>query len=236
MFSCESDLTRESPQNLTKSNIITFVYNDMLYTSTYDEVDSTLKIDNEKVAELYFKLNELPNLATYLRQDGLIEYFDNSELAMNKIINTINNNYLRNNGYNPVITGKVSLYSNANLNGEVFYCPITLISGNILEAQFGSFVNDWDPTPIQKVNFNDKTTSCRVDANSVMNGIHIKECVLTLYENYNFKGKSIIFKSSTMPLQIYDLENYTLKKSGLFNHSKKWNRAASSLKIRFTTI
>lgn len=88
-----SDLELAQVENLTDGEQVTplretfdFTYNGESYSSPfYMENDTLMILEDEKVAAVYDRIQELPELATYVAPNGDIEYYDSyEELEINK--------------------------------------------------------------------------------------------------------------------------------------------------------
>ena len=88
-----SDLELAQVENLTNGEQVTplretfdFTYKGESYSSPfYMENDTLMILEDEKVAAVYDRIQELPELATYVAPNGDIEYYDSyEELEINK--------------------------------------------------------------------------------------------------------------------------------------------------------
>ena len=94
MFGCQnSDLELTPTENLQSNDQLIplretfdFTYNGKTYSSPfYMENDTIMILEDEEVAAVHNRLQELPDLATYVTPNGDIEYYDSyEELELNK--------------------------------------------------------------------------------------------------------------------------------------------------------
>ena len=94
MLGCQnSDLELVPTENLQSNDpfiplreTFDFTYNGKTYSSPfYMENDTLMILEDEEVAAVYNRLQELPELATYVASNGDIEYYNSyEELEMNK--------------------------------------------------------------------------------------------------------------------------------------------------------
>jgi hypothetical protein len=83
LFSCSNDDFNTQDEKPIKNDNFTFIYNNVKYSSPYHyDKDSTIILDDKETNELYTKLQNLPELASYIKDINIIEYFDNSEIAL----------------------------------------------------------------------------------------------------------------------------------------------------------
>lgn len=222
LVSCgNEDLIEGSESTISVKNL-EFIYNDITYSSPYTiEKDSILVIQDENVSALYEKLSNLPELATYVNENGVEEYFDNSEVALQQIINTSesNNLSLRVSGVN----GTINLFADRNYKGRIL--GFNFSDGGLAIPDFGVY------------NYHDVASSLAVWATGgYMQGAAI------LYEHGNYGGRSIIFTfqpwdniaHAPFTFRVPNLKEYIIRKPGLFNHSVSWEDFASSLKVKLS--
>ena len=94
MFGCQnSDLELTPTENIQRNDQLIplretfdFTYNGKTYSSPfYMENDTIMILEDEEVAAVHNRLQELPDLATYVTPNGDIEYYDSyEELELNK--------------------------------------------------------------------------------------------------------------------------------------------------------
>lgn len=229
LFSCQNEDGVEIPDNISNLKVVSFIYEGMTYSSTYKfDKDSLMVFDDSDVEALYARLDSLPQLATYIHSDGLIEYFDNSELAQAKMGgNSIDLNTPK---LRVSASGSISLFEHENMGGKSVNYSFEYSS---VAPYFGvsvPFLEKYYPIPsaVTYVNFNDMTSSFTVNL-----GGSYRQCNVTLYEDKNYGGKSLSFTFfyPNSPFKINNLGDYKIKNGSLFSHSKSWHDEASSLKV-----
>lgn len=237
LVSCENNVIDDNKTEIPESKVLEFIYQGNTYRSTYSVVNDTIMvIDNQEVANTYSELMNMSELATFVHDNGIEEYFENAEIALANLIPSTKEVELPELRYiSTIINGDVLFMDRANLQGQGMAFPISISSFNQLECKYGSMQNTWSGPPFTQYNFNDKPTSVKVSAttNPSIIGFNIRETVLTLYENCNYKGKSITFKSTGLNLQVNNLNDYKMQNAGLFQHSKTWDKRVSSFKVNF---
>lgn len=228
-ISCENEDEVGIPDNTPNLKSISFIYEGVTYSSTYEfDKDSLMVFDNNEVEVLYARLDSMPELATYVHSNGMVEYFDNSELAQAKMGgNSIDMNTPK---LRVSASGSISLFEHENMGGKsVGYSFVY----SAVAPYFGvsvPFLEKYYPIPaaVTYVNFNDMTSSFSVN----LSGAY-RQCNVTLYEHKNYGGKSLSFTFyyPNSPFKINNLGDYKIKNGSLFSHSKSWHDQASSLKV-----
>lgn len=81
IISCSNDEIVENAfrPETAKSETLTFIYKGVTYSSEYIIEDGVTIIKDEKVREVCENLQNLPDLCTFVKEDGNIEYFDSYE-------------------------------------------------------------------------------------------------------------------------------------------------------------
>ena len=221
-----SDLELAQVENLTDGEQVTplretfdFTYNGESYSSPfYMENDTLMILEDEKVAAVYDRIQELPELATYVTSDGEIKFYDSySDLQQNNI--EIDNNI------KPSLRGSndadLIVYQNANYNDrlEVAGRHAFYIQGSISIP---------DPSYYRM----DETISSFELVGSVIT-LH-STYRITFFRNKNYKAQSLSFdyKNGVYDnmwqyyyyVRVPNLKNYKVKK-GI-----TWNDRISSFK------
>lgn len=115
LFSCSNDDFSIQNEKSVKNENFTFIYNNVKHSSPYHyDQDSTMILDDNKTNDLYTKLQNLPDLATYIRDDiNTIEFFENYKEAIDIIKNrpTIRTSL-------PFTSFKLTLFSNRGYKGR----------------------------------------------------------------------------------------------------------------------
>lgn len=214
LVSCSSDdLINSTNTNddtlLTKK--ISFNYSGKYYSSTYQQVnDSFIILSDTKINDLYQRLNQLPNLATYVDKNGHITYYDSFDSYLKET--NINHAFL--NGNSKAMLGnqkyKITFYSNA-----YNYLIFNLSAGSYK-------IHD-----LNEYQFNDNILLIKVKTleKPITNTIS----QITLFRDNNFGGRSITFEfNKATSYQEIDLSEHLFDKSFL-STGKKWSRHVSSI-------
>lgn len=235
MFSCsnddfESDISSEINN---KVETISFIYNDKTYSSTFQYgSDSILIFNNNEFAELYENLNQLPNLATLVINDKLVEYFDNSDILKETLKSreeyTYNSelNTLRN-----LDSDKCPSLYNIKLYDKPNY------SGRMVSVYSVRFIKDgkFEYISLPRLNyflltfidFDNKLASISItpDKPHSYNGLTV-----IFYDDLAYKGKS---RTYTRLNSLYeaDFSKYLHTQPSVWHHSKYWNQVISSIQL-----
>lgn len=229
-ISCENEDEVGIPDNTPNLKSISFIYEGVTYSSTYEfDKDSLMVFDDNEVEALYARLDSLPQLAAYIHSDGLVEYFDNSEQAQVKIgdVNpNVGSSKLRVSG-----SGYITLFEHENMKGSRidFDFGVTLNPYNVgVLVPFVARYYTAAGGRQEYVNFNDMASSFTISASG-----SYSKCIVWLYENKDYGGKSLVFTFyyPNSPFKIYNLGDYKIKNGSLFSHSKSWHDQVSSLKV-----
>ena len=224
MFGCQnSDLELVPTENLQTNDpfiplreTFDFTYNGKTYSSPfYMENDTLMILEDEEVAAVYDRVQDLPELATYITPLGEIEYYNTyEELEKNKRTNKFNTN--------SSMTGvsyTIMIFEHADFNAyrhgrkESFFAPIEI-------PDLGSFYGmDEMISSFTAGNFGQPSLP--------------KTCAITFFRNTNYEAQSITFtyKEGTRDVlgyyyycKVENFHNYKVKK-GI-----NWNDRISSLK------
>lgn len=215
-----SNLELAQVENLTDGEQVTplretfdFTYKGESYSSPfYMENDTLMILEDEKVATIYNKLQELPELATHVTSDGKIEYFDTyNDLFGNLPISSTRNfpNYM-----NRYI---LHIYEHSNYNRNR--------TGKIQSLDMPILIPDLDA-----YGMDDMISSCAVTNGQNMGTISS----ITFFRNPNYQAQSITF-SYNFPLSDPTWGNYVFLLVENFHNYKvkkkiNWNDRISSLK------
>lgn len=217
----ESDLELAQMENLTDGSQIIplretfdFTYKGVTYSSPYYiQGDTLMVLEDEKVAAVYENLQELPELATRIKDNGDVEYFD-SYSELEKVLQPKNKPMTR--YYESYI---IDLYEHSEFNTQRNGAKLTLVA----------------PVEIYNLgpyNMDELISSFRArgSAYSLSN-----ECGITFFRNIDYGAQSLTFtykmgiRDNVFPdqinyIQIPNFKNYKIKK-GI-----NWNDRISSLK------
>ena len=221
MFGCQnSDLELAPTENLQSNDRLIplretfdFTYNGKNYSSPFYMKNDTLMIlEDEEVAVIYDRLQELPDLATYVTPNGDIEYYDTYNDLQNKLPQSPQHN-------SPRFASQYTLnvYEHANYNRDrtgkmqSFKMPILL-------------------PELKSYGMNDMISSCAI-INSQNPGTIGS---VTFFRDPNYQAQSITF-TYAFPLGDPTWNNYVFLLVENFHNYKvkkkiNWNDRISSLK------
>lgn len=258
-YSCDNNELIENqkqPQNVGK---IEFTYQGYSFTSIYTILQDTVIWEDKKAGEVYQSLTNNPNLATVIDESGKILFYDNYDDYLSNVSDNLPKNQLRSSstdigkfikseciyGKGPVV---LYLWANINKGGNCYISNLNIIEyyTNGVRQAYPSYTNllvfNPQPVPYSTYNINDIISSFELvpyvytpsnsPGSSIPNNIQFLE--ITLFQDINFKGKSITFSRNTKgSIYISDLSQYAMVTPNLFRHSKSWNDQVSSLKYRY---
>lgn len=216
----EEGINQEEPK--TEVETIDFIYKGAKYSTKVTTKGQEVTYSDEAAGELYQKLNELPNLATVVKEDGSIELFDD--------YSAYEATFKRNDN------SKVAKYPKP-IESHLFIFQDTRYMGlsksySIYGTQGQAFVPNLESVydPYAQKHWNDAISSLNITFYEAPPYEH--KGVLTLFQDFNYNGNSITFEVSTGHPNYYVeyLWDYFMYKSGL--KKKYWNDAASSFKYR----
>lgn len=222
-----SDLELAQVENLTDGEQVTplretfdFTYNGESYSSPfYMENDTLMILEDEKVAAVYDRIQELPELATYVAPNGDIEYYDSyEELEINKQSKGLKNKNATPRSYSYTIT----IFEHADFNAlrlgrrQELVPPIAI-------PDLGSELYKMDDM------ISSFTAGSRHQTSFY--GTH----GITFFRNPNYKAQSITFTYKSTDGGFDELGNYLYCKVRNFHDYKvkkkiNWNDRISSLK------
>ena len=218
--SCSDNEFDGDSQTSQSPDVFTFIYDGVTYSSEYELLeDSVISFFDKDVAQMYNELDSMPQLATWERPDGLIEYFENSEIAMKKL-------GLKTGEVNAELRAATSVTVGVMLYKD-WYLTGTSLGYGMSEACSGiaRFEETIYPTTTH-INLNDEVTSIGVY------GLNCPSGALLIYEDINYGGKSLVLSfGRVLNYYVNNLGDYKLKSGSLFSSSKSWNDQASSLKL-----
>ena len=211
-------ITADSNSLIPEKGILSFYYNGTYYSSEYQMIDTVVVFTDSKVDELSRKFKSLPNVATYYREDGCIEYFDTPELLRAKL----NLHEYTNDKLSSVVTrgytgGVLNVYEHCDYGGRTlsFSSP----------CQIPELRNVY-PIPIQPAEFNDIISSIELKYTSSFD-IFPYYCVATFFRDADYNGNSFSLRVSTIQ-KMNGISN--LKSVPLYpGSSKNFNDRISSI-------
>jgi len=237
LFSCSSD--DFEPNSSVKPNeeieTLSFIYNEETYSSTYHyDSDSILVFDSNEFAELYESLNQLPDLATLVIDDELIEYFDNSDILQEtlkereKKAYKPESNELRS---STTVRYTMKLYDQTNYSGRMVKLDIGMRAFHGLSSQpdlnYYILPPGIGPSVPASINFDNKLVSVTItpDTPTSYNGL-----TAIFYDNPAYKGKSRTYANFNS-LSEPNFGKYKHTNATLWNRSKHWGQVISSIKF-----
>lgn len=171
------------------NNVLKFTYDGVVYSSPCYETEDSLLIKDEKVAEIYNYLMNLPELATYCDSDGSIVYFDTFE----ELRATYDENVEPQIAPMFIWNERLYLYKDAAYQGKFLVFELKVESSIPGLGTWG---------------FNDEATSFKVEA--------FGENSITLFEDKDYKGRTLTFTFRDN-LSVTSLKNYRLKSGKTWN-------------------
>lgn len=213
LLSCTNDNENASGEASIKGkDVLTFLYDGKVYSSSYDSSKKTLVLDNPAVNSLYKKLQELPELATFERQDGSLEFYDNYN-DLNKSLNAKSNIFSKSITAKTAETaGQIFLYENIDRGGRNIPFDVDAFGLNV--PSIGAY------------SFNDDLSSFEMVLNLP------NSYVVTIFRDQNYQGRSYSFNgpnSINGVLYIDNLGRYTMTNS--FPKDISWNDQMTSFKV-----
>lgn len=191
-----------------------FYYKGDHYVSEYSCLDdSIINIFDSKTRAIYWGLGENPNIITYVRPNGSIEYFNDKDEF--KDIARIEETKVTETKSLPVVTrnGVFILYDDTNYKDR-----------NVTISDYGtSGVTHLKYYKIngKEIGFNDKTSSFKLESE------YSYDLYFEFWEDDNYGGKCLIVKLP--PHGTFEEPN--LKNVPLIGTSKSWNDRATSIKL-----
>ena len=221
MIGCQnSDLESAPTENLRSNDQLLplretfdFTYNGKTYSSPfYMENDTLMILEDEEVAAIHNRLQEFPDLATYITPNGDIEYYD----TYNELLEKLPKQTQRNSLVNP-IKYTLTVYEHANYNRDR--------TGKIQNFEIPVLLPE-----LKSYGMNDMISSCAV-TNSLNPGTIGS---VTFFRDPNYQAQSITF-TYAYPLGDPTWNNYVFLLVENFHNYKikkkiNWNDRISSLK------
>lgn len=218
-FSCSTNddgtfEEKNQPDFSSKSkDFIIFKYDGITYSSTFKySEDSTIIFDNNNIEEIYNKLNQLPELATYIHKDGTIELFENSEILEKEIVKQMRLKSEIANSFpnSPTTNRMIDLFVDKDCTGR--YMPF----------QAGEYPD------LNAYNFNDMLTSFKLYRDRLNN----RNTTVILYRDGYYQGNSISFSCTDGDYRVIsNLKNYKISGGFVGIGKINWNDRVSSFKV-----
>jgi hypothetical protein len=214
LSSCSNDNENASSEASIKGNdVLTFLYEGKVYSSSYDSSKKTLVLDDPAVNALYNKLQELPELATFERQDGSLEFFD-SYNDLNKSLNAKKSVFAKSETAKTALAaGQIFLYENIDRGGRNIPFDVDGFGLNVPN--------------ISTYSFNDELSSFEMVLN-----LPNTSYVVTLFRDQNYQGRSYSFNGPSSingVLYINNLGAYVM--TNRWPRDITWNDQMTSFKV-----
>lgn len=217
---CEQQQMNELDTLTDNEEIITFKYNEKVYTSKYQVLNNRIICADKTVQDLLNKLEKNPQLATLVHTDNSIEYFDSYEKLTE---------YLDQYSFTPNITTKaagsasctIKLYADANYKGTNRSYQFSVPS-----TQTGASYSD-----LSTIGLLNAISSLKINTNYYSAMPY--DARVSLWDQRNFTGYSITFqtqRNTSNPVNISNLANHH---RGPLVTTSTWDNAAQSAKIGF---
>jgi len=189
LLSCSADQeVLSSEMNRTnKSNnlntIMKFTYNGKSYSSSYEVKNDSITVLSDNVANnIYQKIQELPELATYINADKSLQFFNNYK-DLQKALNLSSENVS--------VKSKTGKLASGIQTGEITFYENKLKGG--AAVKFPVFDDGISVESLDTYNFNDKASSLYIVVNEY------NTYTLTLFRDHAYGGRSVSF---LVPLMI----------------------------------
>jgi hypothetical protein len=213
LLSCSNDNENASGATSSKGNdVLTFSYEGKVYSSSYDSSKKILVLDDPAVNSLYNKLQELPELATFERQDGSLEFYDNYD-DLNKSLNAKSNVFSKSETAKTAeAAGQIFLYENIDRGGRSIPFDVDAFGLNV--PDIGAY------------SFNDRLSSFEMVLNLS------NTYVVTLFRDQDYQGRSYSFNGPTSingVLYIRNLGDYVM--TNRWPSDITWNDQMTSFKV-----
>ena len=213
LLSCSNDNENASVEaGIKGNNVLTFSYEGKVYSSSYDSSKKTLVLDDPAVNSLYNKLQELPELATFERQDGSLEFYDNYN-DLNKSLTAKSNVFSKSETAKTAeAAGQIFLYENIDRGGRSIPFDVDAFGLNV--PDIGAY------------SFNDRLSSFEMVLNLS------NTYVVTLFRDQDYQGRSYSFNGPTSingVLYIRNLGDYVM--TNRWPSDITWNDQMTSFKV-----
>lgn len=239
LFSCsqagfEDIKSNAEQESNAEKGSFNFVYHGKYYSGTYQTTGATTEYSDENVRVIMDSLKEKPNLAIFIHEGGLIEYFDDKDdLDANLVLKfsttrtDITDITKRLNKYD-VTMGRLVVYDDSNLKGKQAAFVIDKSNG------FNCEISD-----LGNYGLNDKISSITLECGYITRppvpfddypvGKNI--CEVTFYSDCYFEGYTVSF--IVHPEYAWSEIHYFSSVTPYGPHfDKNWNDRAGSLKFK----
>lgn len=228
-YSCQSDDYENSlndSQTQEELQTFNFIYKGTHYSCYYVMVDSIMQFENTEIGRLINNLQKLPELATYIHDNDLVEFFDNHQDLMNEL--TAIQTKRAKTTFPPLPTVRyisnayLTVYDDTNLKDTNTSFTISAYpkTGPIVNPVYPSL----EVTSFKPYKLEDKISSMKwscdvVNSTPPFRSVNI---VVTFYEHPSFGGQSLTFNELNI--------NYTYSERRSFK-SFNFNDKASSMRF-----
>lgn len=218
------DMPSESTSDLIEYTTLSFIYNDKTYTSDCEIIGDSTVILDENVKLVAESLALKPELASFVQEDGMIEYFDNHDLLKKKHeLEVVTMNGVMTRHY--VKGAKLQMFDDVNFKDR----SITF-EGDDFEK--GTEIPQLKDSPYK---FNDKMSSFKF----VFTGVVLDDMpyrhqayTVTFWEDDHYKNHNVTFTIEAKDIYANSFEVSSLKSIPLYpGSSKNWNDKVTSLKL-----
>ena len=231
LFSCEENIISDTNPRIdvvTKSvdtiNSFSFIYNGEIYESEYVyNNDSTIVFLSDVVEFISKQLENNANLASFVHEDGMIEYFDNVDELQK--------------GINPLLPEVYDLNftSKITTSATLVVFQKDKCKGRTISSQLNSSIKNVKISTeiLNENNMHDEISSIDLVCTYMINESsytvyvgHGNKCIATFYEHENYSGHSIWFAvdPNSPHCYIHYFKSYPLYPGS----SKNWNDKVSS--------
>jgi hypothetical protein len=204
-FSCQTGENELAPASNDDFEKIEFTYKGNFYSSNFYYKDAIMVIENAEVDDIYQKISSIPDLATFVKENGAIYYFDSYNEQME---------YLEKN-FKP--EGGPTTRADADADP---YCILSLYKN----INYGSTRLEFTTTSsrqgdLRDNNFNDELSSFRMAATVPY--------MVTFYRDKDFGGATITFHTLpiTNQVEVANLGGYNC------SSNRTWNDQATCYKL-----
>ena len=216
-ISCSNDdIDVANINGTTTAETFRFVYKGINYSSPYHfDENSTIVLHDAEVYELYKKLKSLPELATYIKEDNSIEFFDNYAQAIEATENRLT--LRREVPFQPFEYIIIELYDSKEYQGNSYIRDYDLSTLKFSHIVGGNL--SWN-----NINFNKKASSFKIktyergykakgyEKNSTKDYHYYLSYKVIFYNDYELQNQTLIFSKYPSDLNeninIEDLNKY----------------------------
>lgn len=197
---------------------ITFEYKGEIYS--YHIAGSEPVFSDDEAKDVVMELDENPNMATLVRNDGVLEFFDSYEECEGKLMAEVLSSNIST--VSPRTSGehetKIKICQNANLTG------ITVNLNNI--SSYPLTVSNYE---LSAYNLAGRVTSFKLEHLSTIIPLAAVSYV-TFYEGTNCTGRTLSYQTPTSGNRVLTVNN--LKSVAYNANGETWNDRIKSLSLK----